>query len=123
MKDCIFCEIVHKDPKNQVIKRYSKTELLYICDVAVFEPLNPASKGHLLFVPDIHVDNIGDRKFYNPEVVASVYKAVQLHLAENPTQCHVIANNGAIAEQTVFHLHVHIIPRYEGDNLKLIWSK
>lgn len=122
MKKCIFCEISSSDPKEQVIKRISKTDLLQICDVVVFEPLDPCVDGHLLFVPDLHIDNIGDAKFYSGDVVASVFKAVNLYLQENPMQCNIITNNGADADQTVFHIHVHLVPRTKDDKVTLPWA-
>lgn len=121
-KDCVFCKICEKDEHKQIIHRIRKDELLYVCDVVVFEPLKPCVEGHLLFVPDIHIDGIGDSKFYSSDVVASVYKAVNLYLLKYNTQCNVITNYGSNAEQTVFHLHVHLIPRFKGDNVKMPWS-
>lgn len=122
MKKCIFREISSSDPKEQVIKRISKTDLLQICDVVVFEPLDPCVDGHLLFVPNLHIDNIGVSKFYSSDVVASVFKAVNLYLQENPTQCNIITNNGADADQTVFHIHVHLVPRKKNDKVTLPWT-
>ena len=119
---CIFCEISLYDNKNQVIKRYSSDELLYNTEVVVFEPLNPCVEGHLLFVPTVHIDKFGDTRITAPNIVAAVNKAVSLYLQEFPTDCNIITNNGAIADQTVFHLHTHLIPRTVGDNVQLPWS-
>ena len=108
--------------KNQVIKRYSSDELLYNTEVVVFEPLNPCVEGHLLFVPTVHIDKFGDTRITAPNIVAAVNKAVSLYLQEFPTDCNIITNNGAIADQTVFHLHTHLIPRTVDDNVQLPWS-
>lgn len=121
--ECIFCKISQQDPKGQIIKRYHASELLYNTDVVVFEPLNPCVPGHLLFVPTVHVDKFGDAsRFVTPDIVASVNKAVSIYLQQYPTECHIITNNGAIADQTVFHLHTHLIPRRSGDNVQLPWT-
>lgn len=119
---CIFCEISRNDSKNQVIKRYSSNELLYNTEVVVFEPLNPCVEGHLLFVPTVHIDKFGEIKSIAPNIVAAVNKAVSLYLQEFPMDCNIITNNGAIADQTVFHTHTHLIPRTENDNVQLPWS-
>lgn len=122
MKKCVFCEIASSDPKGQVKFRIPKSELLQICDVVVFEPLDPCVEGHLLFVPDLHIDNIGDINFYAGDVVASVFKAVNVYLQSHPTQCNIITNNGADADQTVFHIHVHLVPRTKDDKVTLPWA-
>ncbi len=122
MESCVFCNIANKDPKNQIIKRIPKKELLSICDVIIFEPINPCVEGHLLFVPDVHINNIGDISFESSDVVASVFKAINLYLFENPQQCNIITNNGDYAEQTVFHIHAHLVPRKKDDDVKLPWG-
>ena len=119
---CVFCDIVTMDQYNQIQKVYKADELLNLCDVVIFEPLDPCVKGHLLFVPSEHVDNIGDPQMVSPLVTASVYKAISLYLKEFPQQCNVVTNNGKDADQTVFHLHVHLLPRVEGDNVTLPWE-
>ena len=122
MESCIFCEIANTDPKKQIIRRFTKKELNGFCDVVMFKPLNPRVEGHLLFVPDMHINNIGDISFISPDVIATTYKAINMYLFENPTQCNVWTNHGATAEQTVFHLHVHLVPRIEGDDINLLWK-
>lgn len=122
MESCIFCEIATTDPKKQILRRFTKKELNGICDVVVFAPLKPRVDGHLLFVPQQHINNIGDISFESPEVVATTMKAVNHYLFENPTQCNVWTNHGHDAEQTVFHLHVHLVPRIDGDDINLLWK-
>lgn len=83
--------------------------------VAVFEPLNPVVPGHLLVVPFRHVhDALAD-----PEVTAYT----MAYAAEVATpDCNLITSVGPAATQTVPHLHVHIVPRREGDGLMLPWT-
>ena len=88
--------------------------------MVIIEPLNPCVEGHLLFIPDTHVASIGSGD--DQEVIASTFKAVNIYLQEHPMDCNIITNNGANADQTVFHLHVHLIPRHTGDTTKLPWT-
>lgn len=120
--DCVFCEIANLDPKKQILRRYKKIDLFQVCDVIVFEPLNPCVNGHLLFVPDLHIENIGDMGFVAGDVIGSVFKAINMYLKENQIECNVITNNGDDADQTVFHIHAHVVPRTIGDDVKLPWS-
>lgn len=122
MFECPFCEIAHTDVGGIVLRRFNKAELNDICDVVMFTPLSPCVDGHLLFVPSIHIDNIGDARTGAGNVVAATYKAIQLYLAEFPMDANVITNNGANADQTVFHLHVHLIPREYNDGVTLPWT-
>lgn len=108
--NCEFCKIAYEDKFNQIIKRYNKREINGTCDVIVFEPINPICDGHLLFVPQFHIDNIGDTKYLSPMIIGSVYSAINKYLTDTPIQCKVLTNNGVLADQTVFHFHVHLIP-------------
>ena len=116
---CVFCEIANKDEKKQILYKYKKDDIRGICDIIVFEPLNPFTQGHLLFVPDIHIDNFSDNKFYASDVIQSTYSAIYKHLQLYPQQCNIINNNGIDAQQTIFHLHVHLIPRLKEDGIDL----
>lgn len=84
--------------------------------VVAFEPLNPVTEGHLLVVPKAHVrDALG-----KPDVTAATMK-VAATLATAP--CNIITSAGTEATQTVFHLHLHIVPRRVADGLRLPWSE
>lgn len=86
--------------------------------VMVFEPLNPVTPGHMLVVPAIHVADAAK----NPTITALVMRrAAQVAAGVGP--CNIITSLGADASQTVFHLHVHVVPRRPGDGLLLPWSK
>lgn len=117
---CVFCEISYNDPHKQVLNSFTPDELLGGTGVVVIEPLNPCVKGHLLFIPNTHVSSIGG--FDGQNVIASTFKAVNIYLQEHPQDCNIIVNNGADADQTVFHLHVHLIPRFKDDNVQLPWT-
>ncbi|BBF44673.1 bis(5'-nucleosyl)-tetraphosphatase (asymmetrical) [Lachnospiraceae bacterium KM106-2] len=116
MEDCIFCKIANGEIPSATI--YEDNDFRVIMDI------NPASKGHAIILPKTHAANI----FEVPEDVASkifvVAKKVATAMKEvlNCDGVNVLQNNGEIAGQTVFHLHMHVIPRYEGDQVKIKWS-
>lgn len=85
--------------------------------VAWFEPLDPVTPGHVLFVPVDHVEDACD----NPPVTALVMQVA----AQALTGCgdgNLIWNVGPLAGQTVWHAHLHWVPRREGDGLVLPWD-
>lgn len=89
------------------------------CDygAVAFAPLNPVTPGHMLFVPMVHVP---DARRIAPLVAAMSLAA---SWARNiPEDFNLITSAGPAATQTVFHLHVHYVPRREGDGLKLPWT-
>lgn len=93
-------------------------------DTLAFMDINPAARGHALVIPkDEHADLFS----IPPETLAAVARTVQrvaLAMREvlRPDGVNIIQNNGAAAGQTVFHYHVHIIPRWEGDNALRLWK-
>lgn len=79
------------------------------------EPINPVTEGHVLAVPREHVaDALAD-----PEVAGRVMEVAAWFAAG---ECNLITSVGPLATQTVKHLHLHIVPRREGDGLALPWS-
>lgn len=113
--DCIFCKIA-----NGVIE----TNALYEDDVVkVIFDLSPASSGHVLILPKQHFDNIyaldDDTASHIFRVAVKVANAIKDTLS--PLGINVVQNNGEAAGQTVFHFHMHIIPRYEGDTVNVGW--
>lgn len=105
--DCVFCDISRiKSPITQHNER-----------VISFEPLNPVTEGHRIFVPTKHVEDFFD----DPDTFAEVCRVVSI-CSRSDKEYNVITSKGASATQSVFHLHVHLVPRYAGDGLKLPWS-
>lgn len=78
-------------------------------------PLNPVTEGHVLVIPRWHVVDA----VQEPQVTADVMRCAA-ELAERP--CNIITSSGGEATQSVFHLHVHVVPRREGDGLALPWT-
>jgi len=105
--DCVFCRIVRGDAPATFVGAW--------IDTLAIVPLNPVTEGHILVIPRAHVTDA----LAAPEVTARV-TARAAHLARRP--CNIITSCGAEATQTVFHLHVHIVPRREGDGLPLPWT-
>ena len=118
MKDCncIFCKIANGEIPSATL--YEDDEFRVILD------LNPAAKGHALVLPKEHYANL----FEIPEDVlgraAGVAKKVSAKLFEglHATGLNPVQNNGQSAGQTVFHFHLHMIPRYDGDGVRVGWT-
>lgn len=88
-----------------------------------FFPLEPATLGHTLVVPREHIPDIWDldegTAGHLSKAVVRLARAVQI--AIEPQGLNIIQSNGEAASQTVFHLHVHIVPRWTGDAVGRIW--
>lgn len=111
---CIFCRLVEKDLPSYIIY---EDELFM-----VFLDVSQATPGHTLVVTKKHVANILalDDELANKilPVVTKITKAIAK--AFNTKDFNIINNCGAIAGQTVDHFHIHIIPRYDDDGLKVV---
>jgi histidine triad (HIT) family protein len=84
-----------------------------------FEPLNTAAPGHRLFVPRIHVADALE----NPGITGQTMRyAATWAAAYGLRPCNLITSTGAEATQSVFHLHIHLVPRRAGDGLTLPWG-
>lgn len=116
-EDCVFCKIVNGDiPSNTI---YENSEFKVIMDIS------PATRGHVLILPKEHYKDIYDidaetagKLFQLAAVVARALKEVL-----NCDGLNILQNNGVIAGQTVFHFHMHLIPRYEGDDVTVKWEE
>lgn len=87
-------------------------------DVVWFEPLNPVTRGHLLFVHRLHTraaDAI-------PMVAGRVFEAAATFASHNAEDFNLITSSGADATQTVQHMHIHYVPRRPNDGLHLPWT-
>lgn len=83
-----------------------------------FEPLNPVTPGHRLFVPREHLP----QSRYSPALVGLTFNEATRFAASQGEDFNLIVNDGRAATQTVSHLHVHYVPRREGDGLTLPWT-
>jgi len=86
--------------------------------------INPASKGHCIILPKTHAANLYELPDDWCKEVMPVAKKCAAVL-KDVLDCegvNVLQNNGALAGQTVFHLHVHLIPRYQDDTVEIQWK-
>jgi histidine triad (HIT) family protein len=109
---CVFCEIVagRQDVEWIVARNYWN-------DAVAFVPLNPVTEGHCLIVPKRHVKDFAA----DPETFADAAKRAAELMRWTPRAMNVITSRGTAATQSVFHLHLHLVPREENDGLALPW--
>jgi histidine triad (HIT) family protein len=113
--DCIFCKIAANELPATIVDEDEAT--------VSFMDINPATRGHVLVIPRSHA---GDLLSVNAEdlcatAAAAQRLAVRMRERLGADGVNLINSCGAAAWQTVFHFHVHVIPRYEGDPLRLPW--
>ena len=115
MNDCLFCGIVDGSVPSQTVHSDERT--------VSFMDINPATPGHALVVPRQHSTDLMD---VDPEdltacAVAAQRLAKRMEEALKPAGFNLLNACRAAAWQTVFHFHLHVIPRYEDDPLQLPW--
>ena len=113
--ECIFCKIANGEIPSATVYEDS------ICRVIL--DVNPANKGHALIIPKEHFDNIYSM---DAETAAKIFtiatEVAKAQKAElNPDGLNILQNNGEAAGQTVFHFHMHLVPRYIKDNVTMTW--
>ena len=111
--DCIFCKIIARELPAQIVAEDERT--IAFMDVA------PATRGHALVVPRAHSS---DLRSFREDLHATISAARKLAGARSTPRCrrvNLLTSCGVAAWQTVFHFHVHVIPRYAADPLRLPW--
>ncbi len=114
--DCIFCKIIAGELPGEIIDQDERT--------VAFMDISPATRGHALVVPRRHAKNLLE---IEPDDLQATILAAQ-RLAQRVTErlgaagVNLLNSCGSAAWQTVFHFHIHVIPRYEGDPLRLPWT-
>jgi len=113
--DCIFCQIAKGKIPSATI--YEDRHFRVMMDI------NPATKGHCLIIPKEHFDNIYDLDGETAGRLFSLATCIARALRDalGCDGMNIVQNNGTIAGQTVMHFHLHLIPRYEGDEVKVGW--
>ena len=114
--ECIFCAIA--EGKIPSAKVYENEHVFAFMDIA------PANPGHLVVIPKQHYRNIFD---IPAEVASKIMEAVvplaaAIREALNPDGLNLIQNNEPAGFQTVFHFHLHLIPRWKIDSLQPLWQ-
>jgi len=113
---CIFCAIVAGELPAEILAEDEHT--------LTFMDINPATRGHALVIPRRHA---ADLHTIGPEDLSACIQAAQRAGARARERLGADGVNllnaaGSAAWQTVFHFHIHVIPRYEGDPLRLPWT-
>jgi histidine triad (HIT) family protein len=116
MKGCVFCRIANKEIRPEII---FEDDL-----VIAFLDANPVSKNHALIIPKNHYENIFDIPKKELERIIIVAKDLAMKYKKdfNINDINLLNANGKNAQQSVFHFHLHLIPRHEKDGLDL-WLK
>jgi histidine triad (HIT) family protein len=113
--DCIFCKILAGELPANVVDEDERT--IAFLDIA------PATRGHALIVPRAHSADLLSVPYEDllAVIVASQRLAQRMKDRLEADGVNLVNSCGAAAWQTVFHFHMHVIPRYEGDPLRLPW--
>lgn len=114
--DCIFCKIIAGEIPS--FRIYEDD------DTFAFMDINPANEGHALVIPREHsadVHGISDAAV-SSTVVTAKKVAAAIEKTLSPGGINLVQANGPAAAQSVFHFHMHVLPRREGDELKLNWG-
>jgi histidine triad (HIT) family protein len=114
--DCLFCKIVAGEVPGTIVAEDDRT--------VAFMDVNPATRGHALVVPRRHVADLGEVGDEDLAAVANAARrlAARARDALGADGVNLMNSWGRTAWQTVFHFHVHVIPRYDGDPLELPWT-
>ena len=114
--DCIFCKIVAGELPSQIIDEDERT--------IAFMDISPATRGHALVIPRAHSRDLLE---IGPEDLAATIAGAQ-RIARRASErlgtdgVNLLNSCGRAAWQTVFHFHIHVIPRYAEDPLRLPWT-
>jgi len=113
MENCIFCKIVKDEIPSHKI--YENEHIL------VFLDISQTTKGHTLIIPKVHSVDIFDTNEDTFVQIAKVIPKISstLKMAFNCEGINIVNNSGIAAGQTVFHTHVHLIPRYNRDKFNI----
>lgn len=114
--DCIFCRIVAGELPATVVDEDERT--------LAFMDINPATRGHALVIPRAHARDVHEIEAEDLAACAATAQRLAGRMRERlgATGINLLQSNGAAAWQTVFHFHVHVIPRYDDDPLELPWT-
>lgn len=113
MNDCPFCP--DNWPQLDVVADVTNIEGHR---VLIINPLNPVTKGHLLVINEIHTDSAAA----DPRIAAELMRTAAWWVRRTARSANIITSIGTPATQTVFHTHLHIVPRRLDDGLALPWT-
>lgn len=112
---CIFCKLANGDIPTKTV--YEDENFRVILD------LSPATKGHALILPKNHYKNLYELPEETAADVMKLAKKMAVMMTEklHADGFNLVQNNNEVAGQTVFHFHLHLIPRYNGDGQNINW--
>lgn len=111
MEDCVFCKIARKEIPVEIIFE-SKNFL-------AFPDAHPITKGHTLIIPKKHFTNLIEMpESLGSELVGVIKEVANIRFKQGAEGFNTIVNTGEAAGQVVMHMHIHLIPRKKGDNVK-----
>lgn len=115
MADCIFCKIVAGELPAAVVASDERA--------LAFLDINPATRGHTLVIPRAHVQDIHEIDTDDLAAATALAQTIAGRARERlgADGVNLLHSSGSAAWQTVFHFHIHVIPRYLGDPLRLPW--
>jgi len=113
--DCEFCQIVRRERPARVVGDSP--------DALAFFPLKPVCLGHTIVIPKTHVRDLwAADSLLSMGLMQTVIRVGQaISKALRPDGMNLISSAGEAASQTVFHLHLHVVPRWSGDHIGNIW--
>jgi histidine triad (HIT) family protein len=113
---CVFCRI--RDGDIPSVRVYEDDRVFAIMDI------NPVNEGHVLVIPRRHGADIFETEADDLAAVMRAAKAIASaqRSALRPDGLNLVQSNGAAASQTVFHFHLHLIPRWSGDGKQFHWK-
>ena len=115
-EDCDFCSVARGDDDSVEVVCEGQTWI-------AFFPLDPATPGHTLLIPRVHVSDLWslDSALAGEMMDAVLRVGRAIYAALAPEGMNLITSAGAAAEQTVYHLHLHLVPRWLDDGFGRIW--
>ena len=113
--DCIFCKVIAGEIPSELVDEDERT-------VAVMD-INPATRGHVVVITRAHAENLFEVSDEDLLAVMQMARRVAERMRETiePGGFNILHNIGRVAWQSIFHFHLHVIPRYEDDPLQLPW--
>lgn len=106
---CVFCDIAQGIAPATIVEQWP--------DALAIVPLGPVTPGHVLVIPRVHVEHFAQAPIVTGQTAARAAQYAARHGDAN-----LITSRGPAATQTVKHLHWHVVPRAEGDDLPLPWT-
>ncbi len=114
--ECIFCKIVAGELPSQMVDQDERT--------ITFMDISPATRGHALVVPRRHSRDLLEVEADDLEATIDAAQRLARRVKERlgADGVNLLNSCGSAAWQTVFHFHIHVIPRYDADPLRLPWT-